>query len=81
MREFRDEEGNVWQAIALDAFVAHSKQGAVLAFQPAGDTQIEPLRGNITFNSQDAADFALRTMGEKELRRRLALARTAVGGP
>lgn len=81
MREFRDEDGTLWEAIALDAVVAHGKQGAVLAFRPAGDESVEPLRGSITFNSTSAAEFALRTIGEKELSRRLALARGAAGGP
>jgi hypothetical protein len=80
MREFRDEEGNLWEAVALEAVVAHGKRGAVLAFRPAGDAQAEPLRGSITFNSRDAAEFALRTLGEKELCRRLSLARGAAGG-
>jgi hypothetical protein len=81
MREFRDEQGNAWEAIAVDAVVAHGKQGAVLAFRPADEPGTEPLRSTITFNSQDAAHFALRTLGEKELRRRLSLALAAVGGP
>ena len=76
MREFRDEEGNLWEAVALEAVVAHGKRGAVLAFRPAGDESAEPLRASITFNSTRAADFALRTLGEKELCRRLALARS-----
>ena len=81
MREFRDEDGNLWQALALDAVVAHAKRGAVLAFRPAGDASVDPIATNITFNSQAAAEFALRTLGEKELWRRLALARASVGGP
>lgn len=79
MREFRDEDGNLWEAVALDAVVAHGKQGAVLAFRPAGDAQVEPLRSTITFNSRNAADLALRTLGEKELCRRLATAQGATG--
>ena len=51
MREFRDEEGRAWEALALDAVVAHGKQGAVLAFRPAGEPGSEPVRSNITFNS------------------------------
>lgn len=81
MRQFRDEDGNLWEALALDAIVAHAKPGAVLGFRPAGDAETEPLRGGITFNSRSAADFALRTLGEKELNRRLAMARGAAGGP
>jgi hypothetical protein len=78
-RVFSDGEGNEWEALALDTVVAHGKQGAVLAFRPAGE-EAEPLRGSVTFNSMAAADFAIRTLGEKELRRRLGLARAAVGG-
>ena len=80
MREFRDEDGNLWEAIALDAVVAHGKQGKVLAFRPAGEPDSAPLRTSITFNSGEAADFALRTLGEKELLRRLSLVRAAAGG-
>src|SRR5690606_24497739 len=66
MREFRDEDGALWQAVAVEAVVAHGKQGAVLAFRPAAEPEGEPLRSDITFNSMEAADFALRTLGEKE---------------
>ncbi len=75
MREFRDEDGKLWEAVALDAVVAHGKQGAILAFRPVGEGYAEPIRGSITFNSTRAAAFALRTLGEKELCRRLTLAR------
>lgn len=78
MREFTDDDGRPWHAIALDAVVAHAKPGAALAFTPADEPDAEPIPGNVTFNSRNAADFALRTMGEKELRRRLSLARAAV---
>lgn len=80
IREFNDEEGRVWQALAVDAVVAHGKQGAVLAFRPADAEAAEPLLSTINFNSHEAADFALRTLGEKELRRRLSLARGAAAG-
>ena len=80
MREFEDETGAVWQAIAVDAVVAHGKPGSALAFRPADQTSAEPLPGNITFNSEAAADFALRTMGTSELRRRLSLARSVATG-
>lgn len=79
-REFRGADGTAWEAVALDALVAHGKQGAVLAFRPAGSADAEPLRSTVTFNSTEAADFALRTLGEMELRRRLMLAREAAGG-
>jgi hypothetical protein len=78
MREFNDEEGNPWQAVAVDAVVAHAKPGAVLAFVPAGAPGSAPIESNVTFNSHRAADFALRTMGEKELQRRLSLARAII---
>jgi len=80
MREFENEDGVRWEAIAVDAVVAHGKPGAVLAFRPAGEADGDVLRTTITFNSMNAADFALRTMSEKDLRRRLSLARMAVGG-
>jgi hypothetical protein len=80
MREFRDEEGNAWQALALEAVVAHGKQGAVLAFVPANALESEALRTGITFNSMEAAQFAISTLGHKELLRRLTLAREAAGG-
>jgi hypothetical protein len=75
MREFTDGEGRGWRAIAVAAVVAHARPGAALAFVPADEPAAEPIPGGITFNSDRAADFALRTMGETELRRRLGLAR------
>lgn len=80
MREFQDEEGRPWLAVAVEAIVAHGRRGAVLAFRPADLPEADPLPTSITFNSQKAADFALQTLGEKELRRRLALAKAAVTG-
>lgn len=74
MREFSDEQGRSWHAIAVDAIVAHGKPGAVLAFRPADQPEAEPVPSTVNFNSQAAADFALRTMGAKELNRRLSLA-------
>ena len=79
MREFQDDAGGRWAALAMEAVVAHGKRGAVLGFRPAGDPDAEPLRSSITFNSPEAAEFALRTVGDNELRRRLSLARTAAG--
>lgn len=73
-REFRDDRGRPWHAVDVDAVVAHGKPGALLAFVPGDNPGAEPLRTGITFNSHEAAEFALRTLGEKELRRRLALA-------
>jgi hypothetical protein len=74
MRDFTDEEGKPWRAIAVAAVVAHRRPGAALAFVPADVDATDPIPGNVTFNSQEAAVFALRTMSEKELRRRLAAA-------
>ena len=74
-REFQDEDGKLWQALAIDAVVAHGRKGALLAFRPAEGPADEVVASSITFNSTSAADFALRTLGEKELRRRLSLAR------
>ena len=74
------EDGSSWEALAEEAIVAHGRQGAVLSFRPAESAAASTLRTTITFNSMPAADFALRTMSEKDLRRRLSLARMAVGG-
>jgi hypothetical protein len=78
-RDFVDATGRSWVAVAIDHTVAHGKRGAQLAFRPAGDEDGEPLRSSVTFNSQEAAAFALRTLGEKELRRRLTLAQAEAG--
>ena len=78
MREFKDEEGKVWRAVAVDAVVAHGRPGAALAFEPADAGDAEPVLTNITFNSDRAADFAIRTMSESELQRRLSLARATL---
>lgn len=80
MRDFTDEEGKAWKAIAVDAIVAHGKPGAMLAFVPADQPGAEPIPGNVNFNSKEAAAFALGTMSEKELRRRLTLAKATVVG-
>lgn len=79
-RQMEDEEGIRWVAFADQAVVAHGKQGAVLAFRTADAEPGDSIRSTITFNSMAAADFALRTMSDKELRRRLSLARMAVRG-
>lgn len=80
VRRFEDEDGVTWEAFAMDAVVAHGKAGAALAFRRPGVAPGEPLRSTITFNSEAAAAFALRTLGEKELRRRLSLSRAAAAG-
>ena len=78
MREFKDEEGRTWRAVAVDSVVAHGRPGAALAFAPADAAAAEPVVANITFNSHRAADFAIRTMSENELQRRLTLARATI---
>lgn len=80
VRSFTAVDSTEWEAVAVEAVVAHGKQGAALAFRPAGDVTFEPLRSTVTFNSDDAAAFALRTLGEKELQRRLGLTRAAAAG-
>lgn len=81
MREFRDETGRSWYALGVETMVANARQGTRLAFRPAdAPEEAPPLLGDITFNSVEATEFALRTLGEKELRRRLSLARSAAGG-
>jgi hypothetical protein len=79
MRQFSDEAGVSWEVLATDAVVAHGRQGAALAFRRGEEPEATPLLSNVTFNSREAADFAIRTLGEKELRRRLTLARAAAG--
>ena len=76
-REIVDELGRPWRAVALDAIVAHGKPGAMLAFVPLDQPDAPPLTANVTFNSHRAAAFALRTIGDKELVRRLTLAKAA----
>jgi hypothetical protein len=79
MRQFTDAEGVTWDVLATEAVVAHGRQGSALAFRRASEPEAEPLLTNITFNSPEAAHFAIRTLGEKELQRRLTLARAAAG--
>jgi hypothetical protein len=80
MREFETEEAERWEAIPVDALVAHAKPGAELAFRPVGGGEEDTMRSSVTFNSYAAAELALRAMSDKELRRRLNLARMAAGG-
>lgn len=79
MREIQDAGGTRWEVMALEETVAHGRRGARLGFRSAGDDGTEPLRTPVTFNSPEAAAAAIRTMGEKELRRRLALALGSAG--
>lgn len=79
-REIVLEDGTRWEALATDAIVAHGRVGAVLAFRLVGGSEEDLLRSTVTFNSMKAAEFALSTAADKDLRRRLSLARMAVGG-
>jgi hypothetical protein len=78
MRSITDDHGRTWEAIAIPTKVAHLRDGAQLGFRMAGDPAAA-VTAPITFNSLDAAEFAIQTMSEKELRRRLELAKTAAG--
>lgn len=81
IRDFTDPEGRAWQAIAIETTVAHAKPGAMLAFRPADAPDDDLIRSSITFNSFAAAEFALKTLGLMELRRRLSLALAELVGP
>lgn len=72
-------DGKNWTAFADHAIVAHGRPGAVLAFRPAEGDADPILHSSVTFNSMAAADFALESMSNKELERRLSLSRQAVG--
>ncbi|HEU4880818.1 MAG TPA: hypothetical protein VFT45_01195 [Longimicrobium sp.] len=78
MRTINDDHGRPWEAVAIPTKVAHLRDGAQLGFHPADDAAAA-VTAPIDFNSMDAAAFAIRTMSEKELRRRLELAKTAAG--
>ncbi len=78
MRTIDDEALGRWEAVALPVKVAHLKDGARLAFRREGDPG-EPLATTVDFNSMAAAEMAIRTMSEKEIRRRLDWAKTAAG--
>ena len=78
-REVVDAEGRTWHPVAVESVVAHLKKGATLAFRPADDPGFEPVRTAVEFNSLRAAEFAIRTMSDKELRRRLEWAKTSAG--
>jgi hypothetical protein len=79
MREIRDAHGMVWQALAVESVVAHGKRGSVLAFRSAEEPDADPLLTPVTFNSTTVAEQAIRTMGEKELQRRLMQTRIGSG--
>jgi hypothetical protein len=78
-RVFEDDQGTAWEAFAADRIVAHGRPGAVLSFRRVGGDPDEYVTSTITFNSFQAAAFALETMSEKELRRRMSLAVQAAG--
>jgi hypothetical protein len=80
MREFQDESGRTWHAIATDCTVAHAQTGACLAFRPADEPDATPIAGGVTFNSAAAAATATRTLGTRELRRRLRASLQVSGG-
>ena len=81
VRELADRAGRRWVAVPVENRVAHLKRGAVLGFRPADEPGAEPIRSNVEFNSATAADFAIRTMSEKEIARRLDWAKTDAGIP
>lgn len=78
MRTINDDHGRPWEAIAIPTKVAHLRDGAQLGFR-AADNADATVTAPIDFNSMEAAAFAIRTMSDKELRRRLELAKTAAG--
>jgi hypothetical protein len=78
MRTIDDDGGARWEALALPVKVAHLRDGAQLAFRREGG-EGEPVSAPIDFNSMAAAELAIRTMSETELRRRLVWAKTAAG--
>lgn len=78
MRTITDEDGRAWEVVAAESTGAHLRRGATLGFRPAGDGG-EPILTTVTFNSLEAAEFAIGTMSEKELHRRLAWAKTEAG--
>jgi hypothetical protein len=78
MRTINDDHGRSWEAVAIPTKVAHLRDGAQLGFRLAADPAAT-VTAPIDFNSMEAAAFAIRTMSEKELRRRLELAKTAAG--
>jgi hypothetical protein len=79
MRTIADDKGRGWVAVAVPQKVAHLRTGAVLAFRPDDDAAAEPIRTPVDFNSAEAAGFAITTMSDKELRRRLEWAKTDAG--
>jgi hypothetical protein len=79
MREIQDDQGRRWQAVAIPETVAHMRSGAVLGFRAADADEAEPIRAPVTFNSVAAAELAIGSMSEWELKRRLTWALTEAG--
>jgi hypothetical protein len=79
MRQITDEQGRTWEVVAEKAVVAHRKEGARLGFRPADDPTAPVILTPVEFNSDAAAEFAINTMSEKELQRRLRWALTDAG--
>jgi hypothetical protein len=77
-RQITDTEGRTWTAVADGTVVAHRRKGARLAFRLEGDAATL-LVTKIEFNSDIAAEQAIATMSEHELRRRLQWAKTDAG--
>jgi len=79
-RSYVAADGSRWEVFGAEAIVAHGRVGAVLAFRPAEDGGDRVLKSTITFNSMAAAELAIQAMSEKEIGRRLDLARKAAVG-
>lgn len=79
LKPFTDEYGRNWHAVLVPTLVAHAKEGALLAFRPVDQPDADPLPSTIHWNGMQSAESTLRTLGEKELRRRLAQAQITGG--
>lgn len=79
MRTIADEQGREWEVMWVETTGAHLVKAATLAFRPVGVAGAEPLVTPVAFNSPAAADFAISTMSDKEVRRRVEWAKTAAG--
>lgn len=78
IRRITDDAGRAWEVVAVPSSVAHLKEGATLGFRPA-EEGAEPILTAVTFNSLAAAELAIRSMADKELKRRLDWARVEAG--
>ncbi len=80
MREITDKRGRTWTAFAQPTMVAHMRSGALLAFRAADDPTVQvPASPPVDWNSLVAAEAAINTMGDLELKRRIEWAKTAAG--